>query len=152
MHRTSFMDRPNSHSHFMEFQFMIMYRNVMKYFPSILCLLFSSSTYAHQFFQCSVLGNDLSEVMVIDLKNKNSGTIFLSSNDENSQNEKSIFEFELEKVENKIHFYKLTSSYLQGYIVIPSHVLGKSTNGISLEVGFSPYNFTLSCFSRIYHD
>lgn len=123
----------------------------MKYLILGLCLIFSSSVFARQYFQCSVLEPNMTDVMVVNLISEKKGTLFLSSGMEND-NERLLFDIELSRVEKNYNVYKAANDSIEGELFVPKHSIGKPLSRVDLEVIFSRYNFTFSCFSKIYND
>lgn len=117
-----------------------------------LVLIFSTSAFARQYFQCSAIDMYSSEVMVLNLTTEQGGTLFISSGMQNSEDERILMNIELSKVENGLHTYSIVSELGQGQVTIPTEAIGKSVNHATTELVFNGYSLEYSCFSRIYND
>jgi hypothetical protein len=69
-----------------------------------------------------------------------------------NDNERLLFDIELSKKEKNFNVYKAVNNNIEGELFIPSHAVNKPLSRVDLEVIFSRYNFTFSCFSKIYND
>lgn len=119
----------------------------------ILTILFSLSTsaFARQYIQCSVL-SDSTDVAVVNLQTEMGGTLFLSSGMQNPEDERILVNIEFDSIEGQNHIYKVVNQNGDGRVAVPSNVIGKSSNSLIVDLSFDNYNFQYSCFSRIYND
>ncbi len=124
----------------------------MKYIILLLALVFSTTTFARQYFQCANTDRELSDVMVINLTAEDKGTIFISSGMQNPEDERFVAKLELEKAENQIHYYQIRESHREGVVAIPSPSIGKSMDSVLVEFSFGSYQSTFSCFAKIYNE
>jgi len=69
----------------------------MKTFILALALSLSTSAFARQYIQCSVLNNS-TDVAVVNLQTINDGTLFLSSGMQNSEDERILVKIEFDKI------------------------------------------------------
>ena len=123
----------------------------MKALFLVLVLSLSSTAFAGQYIQCSVLG-DSTDVAVVNLQTEQGGTLFLSSGMQNPEDERILVSIELETIKGQKHFYKVVSEIGEGSVAVPSDVIGKSSNRVVIDLIFAGYNIQYSCFSRIYND
>lgn len=123
----------------------------MKNLIVLLALTLSTSAFARQYIQCSVLG-DSTDVAVVNLQTEKGGTLFLSSGMQNPEDERILVNIELDMIEGKNHVYKVVNENGEGQVSVPSDVIGKSSNNLVIDLSFSGINFQYSCFSRIYND
>ena len=114
-------------------------------------LSLTTSAFARQYIQCSTLG-DSSDSAVVNLPTVNGGTLFISSGMQNPDDERLLVNIALEQIENGKHVYKVINENGEGFVSVPSAVIGKSANSFSVELTFAEYSFSYSCFSRIYND
>ena len=124
----------------------------MKLFIFFLCLLFSIPALSRQYFQCNIIEEGRTDVMVINLQTSLDGTIFLSSGMQNNETERMKAKLEFEKFENGLKFFKIHDKDLYGFVAIPMEFLGKNSNSIDIDVFINGYQAFFSCFTRIYHD
>lgn len=124
----------------------------MKSFLLALALVLSNAAFARQYFQCSVTDINSTDVMVVNLQTEKGGTLFLSSGMQNPEDERILVNIEFEKVEGKKHIYKVVNENGEGFVSIPSEVIGKPSNFVMIELSFATFNFEYSCFTRIYND
>lgn len=113
-------------------------------------LSLSTSAFARQYIQCSTV--DTSDVMVVNLQTTKGGTLFLSSGMQNPEDERILVNIEFDKVQNNHHIFKVVGEVGEGSVAVPSNVIGKSSNSFLVDLMFADYNFSYSCFSRIYND
>jgi hypothetical protein len=113
--------------------------------------LFSQAALARQYIQCSIL-SDTSDVAVVNLTTSTNGTLFLSSGMENPEDERILLDIELEKKSENKHFFKIINAGAEGFIALPSNVIGKSSDSFVLELSYGQYDFEYACFSRLYND
>lgn len=118
----------------------------------ILAFTLSSAAFARQYFQCSVVDVNSTDVMVVNLQTVNGGTLFLSSGMQNPEDERILVNIEFDKVEGKNHIYKVVNKNGTGYVSIPSEVIGKPSNSLMIDLSFANFTFEYSCFTRIYND
>jgi len=123
----------------------------MKNLIVLLALTLSTSAFARQYIQCSVLG-DSTDVAVVNLQTEKGGTLFLSSGMQNPEDERILVNIELDMIEGNNHVYKVVNENGEGQVKVPSEVIGKSSNNLVIDLIFSGLNFQYSCFSRIYND
>ena len=123
----------------------------MKTIILALTLSLSTSAFARQYIQCTVSG-DSSDVAVLNLTTVNGGTLFISSGMQNPDDERLLVNIALEQTQNGKHVYKVVGEQGEGYVSVPSHVIGKSANSFSVDLTFAEYSFSYACFSRIYND
>lgn len=124
----------------------------MKTILLILALSLTSTAFARQYFQCSVADINSTDVMVVNLQTPEGGTLFLSSGMQNPEDERILVNIEFDKVEGKKHIYKVVNENGDGYVAIPSEVIGQSSNSVMIDLTFANFNFEYSCFTRIYND
>jgi hypothetical protein len=122
----------------------------MKSLVLALVLSLSTSAYARQYIQCSTI--DTSDVMVLNLQTTKGGTLFLSSGMQNPEDERILVDIEFDKIQNNHHIFKVIGEAGAGAVAVPSNVIGKSSNSFMVDLMFANYNFSYSCFSRIYND
>jgi hypothetical protein len=122
----------------------------MKTFIIALALSFSSIVSARQYIQCS--SYESTDVMVLNLQTIQGGTLFLSSGMQNPEDERLLVKIQLDSVANHHHIFKVIDEAGAGLLRVPSSVIGKSSNSFLVDLNFANYNFTFSCFSRIYND
>ena len=123
----------------------------MKTLILALALSLSTSAFARQYIQCSVM-SDSSDVAVVNLTTEKGGTLFLSSGMQNPEDERILVNIEFEAIEGQNHIYKVVNENGQGRVAVPSNVIGKSANSLIVELSFAEFNFDYNCFSRIYND
>jgi len=123
----------------------------MKNLVLALVLSLSTSAYARQYIQCSIIG-DSTDVAVINLQTENGGTLFLSSGMQNPEDERILVKIEFDKTENKNHIYKVVNENGEGEVALPSEMIGKSSNSLNVDVLFAGFSYQYNCFSRIYND
>lgn len=123
----------------------------MKTLILALALSLSTSAFARQYIQCSVMG-DSTDVAVVNLTTEKGGTLFLSSGMQNPEDERILVNIEFEAVEGKNHVYKVVNENGAGHVAVPSSAIGKSSNDVVIDLVFAGYNIQYSCFSRIYND
>ncbi len=88
--------------------------------------------------------------MVINLTDLKSGTVFVSPGMESD--DRLFVKISFDKIEIKRHIFKMVDAAEEGSIIIPSNVIGKSSDSVNIDLSYGSYNFTFSCFSRIYND
>lgn len=123
----------------------------MKTFILALALSLSTSAFARQYIQCSVLNNS-TDVAVVNLQTINDGTLFLSSGMQNSEDERILVKIEFDKIVGKNHIYKVVNENGEGEVSVPTEVIGKFSDNFLINLSFAGYVFDYSCFSRIYND
>ena len=123
----------------------------MKNLVLALVLSLSTSAYARQYIQCSIIG-DSTDVAVVNLQTENGGTLFLSSGMQNPEDERILVQIEFDKTENKNHIYKVVNENGEGKVAVPSEMIGKSSNSLNVDVIFAGFFYQYNCFSRIYND
>lgn len=116
-----------------------------------LALSLSSSAFARQYIQCNILG-DSTDVAVVNLATATNGTLFLSSGMQNPEDERILLKISFDKVEKAHHVYKINSEYGEGYVAVPTNMIGKSTNSLKVVIAFAGGESDYGCFSRIYND
>ena len=114
-------------------------------------LLVSMPTFARQYFQCSSM-DAYPLVMVVNLTTVKEGTLFISSGMENPETERRLFNISYSKTKAPYRIYNLNEEGLSGEILIPSQVIDKSSDNVTLELKSNVYSGNFSCFSRIYND
>jgi hypothetical protein len=122
----------------------------MKAFLLSLALVFSFSVHARQYIQCSTF--DTTDVMVVNLETPKGGTLFLSSGMQNPEDERILVKIQFDKVEGEQHIFKIVDEAGEGAVSVPASVIGKSSNSFLVDLAFANFNFSFSCFSRIYND
>jgi hypothetical protein len=115
-------------------------------------LLFTTSAFARQMFQCSTFDTNSSDVMHINLATPTNGTLFLSSGMQNPETERILVKIAFSKIEGAYHVFKVIEQPAEGFLAIPSQAIGKASNSVNLELKFGYSAVTFSCFSRIYHE
>ena len=123
----------------------------MKTLILALALSLSTSAFARQYIQCSVMG-DSTDVAVVNLTTEADGTLFLSSGMQNPEDERILVKIELDSIEGANHVYKVVNENGEGHVTVPSNVIGKSSNFLMIDLIFAGSNYQYSCFSRIYND
>lgn len=123
----------------------------MKFLILALALSLSTSAFARQYIQCSVMG-DSTDVAVVNLQTEKGGTLFLSSGMQNPEDERILVNIEFDKVVGKNHVFKVVNENGEGHVTVPSAVIGKSSDFLIVDLYFSSYHYEYSCFSRIYND
>lgn len=123
----------------------------MKFLILALTLILSTSAFARQYIQCSVLG-DSTDVAVVNLQTEKGGTLFLSSGMQNPEDERILVKIEFDKIEGKNHIFKVVNENGAGKVLVPSSVIGKSSDYVVVELSFADVSFDYACFSRIYND
>ena len=124
----------------------------MKTLVLTLALLISSTAFGRQYMQCSSTDTYSTDVMVVNLQTTKGGTLFISSGMQNPEDERTLVNIELDKVEEGKHIYKVVNEAREGFVAVPSSVIGKSTDFVTVELSFNNYQFTFSCFAPIYND
>jgi hypothetical protein len=114
-------------------------------------ILVSHQVMARQYIQCSIL-SDSTDVAVVNLASSTRGTLFLSSGMQNPEDERILMNLELDKKSENKHFFKIVNAGAEGFIAIPSNVVGKSNDSFVVELTYAQYNFEYGCFSRLYND
>lgn len=122
----------------------------MKAYILALALFASTSAFARQYFQCSSMDMNSSDVMVVNLATKDGGTLMVSPGAE--YDERVVVKIKFDKVEDNKHVFKIVDETNSGSVAIPSEVVGKSVNSVNVDLAFGNYQFTFSCFARIYND
>ena len=123
----------------------------MKTLILALALSLSSSAFARQYIQCSVLG-DSTDVAVINLTTEKGGTLFISSGMQNPEDERILVKIQFDGIVGKNHLYKVVDENGAGHVEVPSAAIGKATNFLMVDLVFAGYNIQYSCFSAIYND
>ena len=123
----------------------------MKLITFCFIFLFSPQILARQYFQCNSLDLSTTDVMVINLKSTQVGTVFISPGMESPDSKGRLINIELSKIEDKIHHYSLLGE-VPGSVLIPSAVIGKSSHSVNIELNFDNIQIFFSCFARIYND
>lgn len=124
----------------------------MKTLLLVLSLLLSTSAFARQYMQCSIVDSDSTDVMVVNLTTEQGGTLFLSSGMQNPEDERILVKIQLDKIEGGEHIYKVINEEGEGKVAIPSSVIGARSDFFKVDLIFAGYSFTYSCFARIYND
>jgi len=124
----------------------------MKTLLLVLSLLLSTSAFARQYMQCSIVDTDSTDVMVVNLTTEQGGTLFLSSGMQNPEDERILVKIQLDKIEGGEHIYKVINEEGEGKVAIPSSVIGTRSDFFKVDLIFAGYSFTYSCFARIYND
>lgn len=114
-------------------------------------LTLSSTAFARQYIQCSVVG-DSTDVAVVNLQNENGGTLFLSSGMQNPEDERILVNIEFDKIEKNHHIFKVVNENGTGSVAVPSEVIGKYSDYFRINLSFANYSYDYSCFSAIYND
>jgi hypothetical protein len=114
-------------------------------------ILASNQVKARQYIQCAIL-SDSTDVAVVNLTTPTTGTLFLSSGMQNPEDERILVNLELDKKSENKHFFKIVNAGAEGFITLPSNVVGKSADSFVLELTYAQYNFDYGCFSRLYND
>ena len=115
-------------------------------------VLFSQLAMARQYFQCSSVDIGATDVMVINLTNKETGTLFLSSGMQNPEDERVLVNISLNKKEKGLFTYRIVSDYAQGELNIPEAAIGKSIDYVLVDLKINNFYMSYSCFARIYND
>ena len=123
----------------------------MKTLILALALSLSSSAFARQYIQCSVLG-DSTDVAVINLTTEKGGTLFISSGMQNPEDERILVKIQFDGIVGKNHLYKVVDENGAGHLEVPSAAIGKVTNFLMVDLVFAGFNIQYSCFSAIYND
>ena len=123
----------------------------MKTLILALALFVSSSAFARQYIQCSVLG-DSTDVAVVNLTTEQGGTLFLSSGMQNQEDERILVKIQFDGIVGKNHIYKVVDENGAGHLEVPSAAIGKATNFLMVDLVFAGYNIQYRCFSAIYND
>jgi hypothetical protein len=113
-------------------------------------MVFSSSVFARQYIQCNTLDTDSTDVAVVNLETKDGGTLFLSSGMQNPEDERTLVHIKFDKIEKAKHVFKIVEN--DGFVAVPSSIIGKSSNSVMVDVNFNGYFVEFSCFARIYND
>jgi hypothetical protein len=122
----------------------------MKAYTLLFLTLFSTQVFARQYIQCSYPDADSTDVAVVNLETEKNGTLFISSGMQNPEEERRTVNIELSKIEKDQHIY--TVKEVNGFVTVPSKVIGKSSNSLKVELNFDGYFVEYSCFARIYND
>lgn len=109
----------------------------------------SESAFARQYIQCSSM-SDTTDVAVVNLPVEKEGTLFLSSGMQNDESERLLASIELEKAEHGIHRYKVVNEAGEGFVLVPSEVIGVASKFFLIELAFANLSFEFGCFSAIY--
>lgn len=124
----------------------------MKSLILLVAVVFSSTAFARQYMQCNSIDMNTTDVAVVNLTTVNGGTLFISSGMQNPEDERILFNIALSDVEEGKHIYGITNSEANGFVVIDSAIIGKSTNYTVVDLNLNGYQITYSCFARIYND
>ncbi len=122
----------------------------MKSLILALTLTLSTSAFARQYIQCSVMNS--TDVAVVNLQNAQGGTLFLSSGMQNPEDERILVNIEFDKIEKDHHVFKVVSANVAGLVAVPSQVIGKYSNYFEISLSFAGHYLNYSCFSSIYND
>ena len=123
----------------------------MKSLILALALTLSTSAFARQYIQCSVVGNS-TDVAVVNLQNAEGGTLFLSSGMQNPEDERILVNIEFDKMDKDHHIFKVVNENGEGFVAVPSIVIGKYSDYFQISLSFAGHFFNYSCFSSIYND
>lgn len=115
-----------------------------------LALTFSSSVFARQYIQCNSKDIYSTDVGVVNLTSSSGGTLFISSGMQNPEDERTLVHIEFDKKEKGKHIYKIVE--VDGFLTIPSELVGKKSDYVSVDLTFNSTYVEFSCFSRIYND
>jgi hypothetical protein len=124
----------------------------MKHILALVIFITSTSTFARQYIQCSHSDPQYTDVMVLNLTTKKSGTLFLSSGMQNPDDERILVNVEFQESTNQNYVYRVISSGVIGIVTVPEMVIGKSSNSFFIHLLFNGYEVNFGCFSRIYED
>lgn len=124
----------------------------MKAFIVSAAFVLTSSAFARQYVQCSILDTNMTDVMVINLQTPESGNLFLTSGAQNPEDERILVNIKFDKVMNQNHIFKVIGESREASVALPSKVIGKSSNFFQADLIFGSYNALFSCFSKIYND
>lgn len=123
----------------------------MKSFFLLFVVFFSSQVFARQYIQCSSLDMNTTDVMVVNLKTEQEGTLFISSGMQNPEDERLLVGIKFSKISDGNHVYNIQGD-IPGFVVIPSHAIGKSSNSLDVDLNFNGMEINFLCFARIYND
>lgn len=124
----------------------------MKSLILALALTLSTSAFARQYIQCSSTDNSTTDVAVVNLTTTQGGTLFISSGMQNPEDERTLVKLAFDKIVGPNHVYKIIESSVEGFVTVPTNVLGKYSNFLQVDLQFGPYFVKYSCFSAIYND
>lgn len=123
----------------------------MKSIVLALALTLSTSAFARQYFQCTVVG-DSTDVAVVNLQTINNGTLFLSTGMQDPYDDRILLNFQLAQVSASHHIYQVIHEASEGFLWIPSNAIGRSSDRMTIDLKFAGHNSSYICFSRIYND
>lgn len=123
----------------------------MKFFALTIALLTSSSVWARQYIQCSILA-DTTDVAVVNLTTNKTGTLFLSSGMQNPEDERLLLNIEYSDTKNGFEVFKIVDGHVEGSVAVPAKVVGKSADSFDIHLVFGNVELDFGCFSRIYND
>jgi hypothetical protein len=123
----------------------------MKFLALTIALLTTSTVWARQYIQCSILA-DSTDVAVVNLTTNKTGTLFLSSGMQNPEDERILFNIEYSEKKNGVDIFKIVDGNVNGSVAVPSQVIGKAADSFDIHLVFGSVEFDYGCFSRIYND
>src|SRR5690606_20150814 len=116
----------------------------------IATMVFSTTTFARQYIQCSTTDIQASDVMVVNLQTEQGGTLMVSPGMQTG--EYLLVDIAFSHEEEGKTFYKVINENGIGYVSVPTEILGQSTNFLISELHFANHSAEFSCFARIYED
>ena len=123
----------------------------MKFLALTIALLTTSTIWARQYIQCSILA-DTTDVAVVNLTTNKTGTLFVSSGMQNPEDERILFNIEFSENKNGFDIFKIVDGNVNGSVAVPSQVIGKSADSFDIHLVFGNVELDFGCFSRIYND
>lgn len=124
----------------------------MKSLIALVVLLITSSAFARQYIQCSSTDIYTTDVAVLNLETKNTGTFFISSGMQNDETERALFQIQGAKEKGDKVVFSITHQYGKGEVTMAKADIGVSSNYIEIKAVIEGIPSTYSCFSRLYND
>lgn len=124
----------------------------MKSLLALVVLLAATSAFARQYIQCSSTDIYTTDVAVLNIQSKNTGTFFISSGMQNDETERALFKIEGAKEKGDKVVFAISHKYGKGEVSIAKADIGVSSNFVQVEAVINGIPSSYSCFSRIYND
>jgi hypothetical protein len=112
----------------------------MKIFALTIALFTSSSVWARQYIQCTILA-ETTDVAVVNLTTNKTGTLFLSSGMQNPEDERILLNIEYSDTKNGFEVFKILDGRVEGSVAVPTKVVGKSADSFDIHLVFGSVEF-----------
>jgi hypothetical protein len=122
----------------------------MKKLVILFSLIFSPLSFSRQYIQCSSPDTYSSEVIVVNLINEKEGTLFYASGMENPEDERLLFDIKFDSTALNWNQYLFANNNLSGMVRVPTAIINKVSDNLTVELQINGANLEFNCFSRIY--